>query len=1157
MCREIEYDLAHEVLKFTSTPIMATAVLFWGSLAPFVASAQNVSCSLSGTVQDPTGASLPDIEVVLTNSQTGFISATKTTREGFFFASLTPGTFSLDIAAPGYRSYRETGIDVGSGEQRPLGVIRLKLSEVAESVTVTADPSHVKLASGERSSIITGADLSTLAIRAGDVMDAVALLPGVVDASNGREVASSQSMVSIYIAGGRSNQKNMTVDGITNLDSGSNNSVQTMPSWASIAEVQVLQSNYAAEYGRNSGGSITVITKSGSRVFHGLAAWSHRHEEFSANDFFNNQAGKPRSRYRYNIFDYSLGGPLYIPRVFNRDRSRLFFFFSQEYEEQLFDYGPKKVRVPTQLERSGDFSQTFDVNRKLIVVHDPLNKGTAFPGNRIPATRFNAAGQNVLRLLPLPNYTDPYPSNLYQWNYFVDASAARPIHSTTARADYSPHPNTQIYARYSKYTEDEAAPYGSGSNWDFAPAIQLQPGWSGTVHATQTFSPTILGEFIFGVSQRKHDNYLQYPDRVTRSAAGIAVSQFNPSANPQMLIPSITFGGITNAANITIANSLPWYVSNTFFSVVHNLSKVVGKHTLKAGVYIERTRKDQSADAPTRGSIAFDHDANNPLDTNYAFASALLGYYTHYSEASARPQGQYRFTNLEWYLQDNWRVTTRLTLDYGVRFYHDPPQYDQRGQISTFVPSLYDSTQAPVLLRPGLDATGHRSAVDPRTGVAYSQGLIATFAPGGGNPLDGIAIGGRNGFPSSLYTNRAVSFGPRFGFAWDPFGRGHTAIRGGAGIFYDRIAGQITMDTLTDPPSVLTPEIFSGTLESLSQIATAPVGAPSTVHALFGHQQPPTVYNFSFGVQHQVGRGTLFDIAYVGSLARHLLWSRDINAVPPGSNYTDLHPENRDSTANKAYPSNLLRPYLGWSDIHADEFAATSNYHSAQFSVLRRVTKGLRLLGSYTFSKALGSADSDGAVVSAFFAPRLRNYGPLSFDRTQVASFSYYYALPKPGERLHLRLLRITADNWELSGITRFSTGGPYTPGISTTDNADLTGTSSESARITIINPDARPAAGMFARTPRNNFGNAGVGILRLPFTQNWDMSLYRRIPFNERITMHLRLETYNTFNHTQFLDVYRTAKFDPSGNQVDPLFLTPSSARGPRRIQLAVRLTW
>jgi len=1140
------------------TSTIASAPLMWSLLFSSVASAQDVSGSLSGTVQDPTGASLPDVETVLTNSQTSISWRTKTNSGGFFsFGSLMTGTFSLEIAAPGYRRYSETGIDVGAGEQRSLGPIRLKLGQVSEAVTVTAEPSHVKLASGDRSSIITEADLSTLATRAGDIMDAVALLPGVVDTSNGREVASSQSMVSIYIAGGRSNQKNMTVDGITNLDSGSNNSVQTMPSWASIAEVQVLQSNYAAEYGRNSGGSITVITKSGGRQFHGLGAWSHRHEEFSANDFFNNQAGRPRSRYRYNILDYALGGPLYIPRVFNRDRSHVFFFFSQEYEEQLFDYGPRKVRVPTERERAGDFSQTFDVNGKLIAVHDPMNGGHTFPGNRIPASLFSTIGQNILKLLPLPNYTDPNPLNLYQWNYFVDASASRPIRSTTARVDYSLGPNTQFYARYSKYTEDEAAPYGSGSNWDFTPAIQLQPGWSGTLHATQTFSPTVFGEFIFGVSQRKHDNYLEYPDRVTRSATGIDILQFKASANPQMLLPSFTFGGITNAANISISNSLPWYVSNTFFSFVHNLSKVAGKHTFKIGIYLERTRKDQSADAPTRGSLAFDHDSNNPLDTNYAFASALLGYYTHYSEAGSRPQGQYRLTNVEWYLQDNWRVFPRLTLDYGIRFYHDPPQYDQRGQISTFVPSLYDPAQAPVLLRPGLDADGKRAAIDPLTGALYSQGLIGTFAPGVGDPLDGIAIGGHNGFPSSLYTNRAISVGPRFGFAWDPFGHGHTAIRGGAGIFYDRIAGQITMDTLTNPPSVVTPEIFSGTLESLSQVTATPTGAPSSLRSLFGSQQPPTVYSFSLGAEHQFGQSTLFDISYVGALARHLLWSRNINAVPPGSNYIDLHPENRDPTVNKAYPSNLLRPYLGWGDIHSDEFAATSNYHSAQFSVVRRASHGLRLMASYTFSKALGSADNDGAAVSAFFAPRSRNYGPLSFDRTHVASLSYYWALPKPGEYFHVRLLRITADNWELSGVTRFSSGGPFTPGISTTDNADLTGTSSEGARITVVDPNAPNTTEMFARTPRNSFGNAGVGILRLPATQNWDMSLYRRIPFNERVNLHLRFETYNTFNHTQFLDLYRTAKFDPVGNEVDPLFLTPSSARSPRRIQLALRLTW
>ena len=398
----IEYDLDRlDEVKSVGTatirelPLICSLLLFPG------ASAQNISCSLSGTLQDPTGASLPDIGAVLIDSQTGFIWKTRTNTDGFFsFTSLTPGNFALEITAPGYRRYLETNIDVGSGERRSLGAIRLRLGEVSEAVTVTADSSHVQLATGERSSVITGNELSALATRAGDVMDAVVLLPGVVDTSNGREVASSQSMVSIYIGGGRSNQKNMTVDGITNLDSGSNNSVQTMPSWASIGEVQVLQSNYAAEYGRNSGGSITVITKSGGRQFHGLAAWSHRHEEFSANDFFNNQAGKPRSRYRYNIFDYALSGPVYIPHVLNRERSRLFFFFSQEYEEQLFDYGPKKVRVPTELERAGDFSQTFDVNGKRIAVHDPMENGLTFPGNRIPAGRFSAiVGLNILKLL--------------------------------------------------------------------------------------------------------------------------------------------------------------------------------------------------------------------------------------------------------------------------------------------------------------------------------------------------------------------------------------------------------------------------------------------------------------------------------------------------------------------------------------------------------------------------------------------------------------------------------------------------------------------------------------------------------------------------------------------------------------------------------------
>jgi hypothetical protein len=383
------------------------------------------------------------------------------------------------------------------------------------------------------------------------------------------------------------------------------------------------------------------------------------------------------------------------------------------------------------------------------------------------------------------------------------------------------------------------------------------------------------------------------------------------------------------------------------------------------------------------------------------------------------------------------------------------------------------------------------------------------------------------------------------------------AVRGGAGVFYDRIAGQPTIDTFKNPPNVFTPYVYYGTLASLASSAGSAVLAPSNVVTLYGQGRPPVSLNYSLGVQRQVGRYTLVDLSYVGSQSRHLLWERNINSVPAGADHVNEYPQNRDPTSKStALPPNFLRPYAGYGDIYSYEFGSSSNYNSAQVMVNRRYSHALRIGGSYTFSKALGTADSDAARVSPFFAPRSRNYGPLSFDRSQVVSVFYTYTLPKPGEALRFRPLSLMADHWEISGVTRMSTGGPFTPGMTTTDGQDITGTPSEYARPLVINPTADPAH-RFGRPPLDSFGNTGVGVLRLPGLNNWDMAIYRRVTLTERASGQLRFETYNTFNHTQFSSVQTTATFNPAGQQIDALFLTPTAARTARRVQLSIRVNW
>src|ERR1019366_8315987 len=315
-----------------------------------------------------------------------------TTGEGFFaFPDLTPATFTLSIDTAGFKTYRETGIAINSGEQRSLGNIKPQIGKATETVTVKAEVEAVNLVNGERAGTLTGDQLDELAVRGRDVFDAVSLMPGVVDTSDGRDAPMPSSIANIYIMGGRNDSKNMTIDGVSNLDTGSNQTVHSMPSLDSLAEVKVLMSAYSAENGRNPS-SINVITKGGGTQYHGQVAWYFRNEDLNANNYFSNQAGRPRQEYRYNIGSYYIGGPVPLPKI-NRGRKNLFFFFNQEFQNQVVSYSVNEKTVPTALERQGDFSKSYNTNGSAITVNDPLSGKKALPGNVVPASRIDPIGQ--------------------------------------------------------------------------------------------------------------------------------------------------------------------------------------------------------------------------------------------------------------------------------------------------------------------------------------------------------------------------------------------------------------------------------------------------------------------------------------------------------------------------------------------------------------------------------------------------------------------------------------------------------------------------------------------------------------------------------------------------------------------------------------------
>ena len=1150
-------------------------------LLPALVPGQITTCQLSGTVQDAGGGVLPGVIVTLTGEGNGFVRTATTTHEGFFaFPDLTPATFTLSIATKGFKTYRETGIAINTGEERSLGQIHLQLGQVSETVTVKAEVAAVDISTGERSGTLTGDQLDELALRGRDIFDAVSLMPGVVDTSDGRDAPSPNSLSNIYVAGGRGDQKNVTVDGVMNLDTGASNTLLVTPSMDSVAEVKVLQSAYSAEFGRNPA-SINIVTKGGGTGVHGQASYYFRNEDLNANNFFSNGAGRPRQEYRYNIGSYSIGGPVILPKLLPRRRN-VFFFFNQEFQNQVVAYGVQEDTVPTALERAGNFSKSYNTNGSAITVNDPLNGKKAFPGNIIPTSRLTAVGQAILNLFPLPNFVDPNPVNRYNWNYYVAASEPYNRRIETARIDWSPRQNWQLFFSGTNNADHQNVPYIGGNtgfvagslNFVLTPISYSQPVRLGTRHSTKTLSPTLFNEASVSESQNRSLFTPSNPALVDRTALGINIPQRNPSLNPLNLIPAMTFSSIQHYANPSLRAATPGFWDNTVYSFIDNLSKIQGTHTLKAGVYFEHTRKLQNANVSTIGSLSFNTDSNNPNDANNSYANALLGNYDSYTEATAAPVGNYIFSNTEWYLQDDWKAAKNLTLSYGVRFYHDPAQFNTNMQSASFSPAAWNPATAPVLIRPAT-VGGQNVGINPLNGATYPYGLVGDFVPGVGNPADGQILAGANGTSKSPYTLAPVAIGPRLGFAWDPFGDGKTSVRGGGGIYFDRVAGNPTMNLTSNPPTVFTPTQYYGTFADIAASASSAYLAPSgTIYSLASPPHQQQVYNFNLQIDRRVG-SNIFSLGYTGSLGRHLLRERNINAVPAGALFLNLNPQNKSPVNSSALSTNFLRPYSAYGDIYLYEFATNSNYNALIGSFQHRISHGLTATLSYTFSKALDTADAYSSAVDPFLDPRSRNYGPAGFNRTQVFTASYHYSLPKLGKMTGSKALGWLTDNWELSGVTRILTGAPLTPGYSlVTGITAPSGTPSETARLEVVNPTA-PLAQRFGPAPEPagqasvanagpwlststapQFGNLGQNTVTGPGTDNWDISLYRTVPFKEgRVRTTLRLETYNTFNHTQFNAINSTAQFNTLGQQVNPQFLRPTGARPPRYVQIALRV--
>ena len=1144
---------------------------------------QTSSGQISGLVEDSSGAPITGASLILVNELNAAERTTITNQQGLFvFASLTPGTYNLTVNARGFKVFSKKRIVLSASDQLSAGTIRMEVGAATQSVIVEADVTPVQTESGERSALIDEKQMSTLLTPNRDFLNFTRVLPGVV--ATGTE---GQDQLGIFgmdtVNGQRSEYSTVSMDGvIANTNVNRLNRVMTAPNADSLSETKVLTNNFQAEDGGTSGAEIDAVTKSGSRDFHGSVYYFKRHEEFNANDYFNsaywNGTAQPISQNRFNTIGGNIGGPVLIPGTgFDRARNRLFFFYSQEYWPTVHpgDGNPLRLRVPTANERKGIFSST---------VIDP-STGQPFPNNSL--TGINPDMQKLLDLLPLPTpgYSDPSGKS----NYILNLTEHNPVNQQVLRLDYNLSNKWRTYIRGLHMSVGSTGNAANAMPMEYLQSFPVNylNGASNVVwNLTYIASPTLVNEINIGYAGWSEDQVLPNGSKelkaVEKDPLGITLTQFRPQLNPLGLIPTVQFGGggLTDLPKIGFPGSsgtrFPISSQSYAYGFNDGLTKVWQNHIAKAGLYFHIDRfVEHHVAGNFNGLYDFSVNPQNPDDTGNTFANELLGNFYQYSESTSAPDFDPITHVLEWYLQDSWKIRKTFTFNYGVRFSYDLPQSLHVG--ANFVRSTYDASQTPVLYHPGTDANGKLVAVDPRNGNTANPQLIGAVVPGSGNPFDGMVTIHQ----SNPVEGQGLLAAPRIGFAWDVFGDGKTAIRGGGGIYYQsRISSALGGSLTTNPPIQENPIHPYGNVSSLFSSPDNSVVFPGNLSgALQKKGKWPVFYDYSLGVQRAIGFQAVLDVAYVGNLGRHLGQTFEENALAPGTRFLAA---NQDPTKKAGTPlsDNFLRPFTGLGSIPFTETGGTSNYNSLQISVTRRFARGFSIGGNYVWSKALDFTDATTGIALPSFAPRhTYSYGLASFDRDHSVVVNWLWNIPAASKLWDSVITRQVLDNWQVSGIASFVRGQPY--GITlNTGGYDLTGGSdgpralitgnpglpwSKRGVLAYLNTNAISPPAKNAPNSSGQYstfvGNAGKDVFRGPGTNNWDVAMFKNIPIKERVTIQFRTEFYNLLNHPSFNSVDNEAIYKYKNgvpqSQSNGTFGEANGDATARQIQLSARISF
>jgi hypothetical protein len=1122
------------------------------------------TASITGTVTDPSGAAIANAKVTINSAEHGITRTASTNGSGdFLFSALPIGSYDVAVTAEGFKKYQAKEVKLEVAQKARINVTMQVGAATTEIVVQGSEVAEVQTQSSDLSGTVNSKEVTQLELNGRDFKQLVTLVPGVSNQTGADEGGVGVTANNSFsINGGRTEYNNWEVDGGDSMDNGSNNTLNVTPSIDAIGEFKVLTSNYGAQFGKNGSGTIELELRSGTNKFHGDAY------EFVRNNMFNSpgweQSGVAPA-YHKNDFGYTFGGPVYIPNVYNSDKQKTFFFWSQEWRRDRVPYTFNQL-VPTVAERAGNFSDVCALG----TADCPINPATGnrYPGDKVP---FNPNDPNVkalLSLIPAPTPGLSFANPLVPGSAAFYENASQPTNwrQELLRVDENFTDKERLSFHYIHDSWFQLQETPLWTNAGSFPTIQTDftgPGVSYVARLASTFSPTLLNEVVFSYTT---DHIALTNIGNWQRPSGTTFGSIFPGAD-RGVIPGIN---LNDPAGIYgNFGEDPGYIpngpynANPVYAVRDNVSKLVGAHNLQFGSYFQADEKNEFGGELSAGSypgyIQFDPSVA-VTTTGNPFADLLLGDIYAFGQQNTTIKYYNRYKMVEPYFQDDWHITSRLTLNLGMRVSLYGTYYEKQHQAFNFDPARYKAGQTTV--DPGSDTVTNLT----------KDNLTPTVSD---LPNGIVQCGVTAGVPAGCMSNHLFNPAPRVGFAWDPMGNGKTAIRGGYGIFFEHGNGNEgnTESLENSPPLAYAAQQLNIIgYKNIGVTGSAAPQLPLSVTAIPTKVQWPYVQQWHFDVQRELAPSTVATLSYVGSKGTHLTRETDLNQLHPapvnpykaGETYTGTEcsgtldnyfvPTNATTPSGKPIPytpgvnggppsgaavnvavangcvpagADPFRPYPGYGDIANLQLAASSNYNALQF-LLRRSAGGLELDFAYTYSHSIDDSSDryDGSFVNTY--DPAANRASSNFDQRHLINASYIWDIPV---FTHPGMAHTFLGGWEFSGETNFATGSPFSVlfpsdnagvgnGIGSSSYADIVGNPKHTAHT--VDQYGRlfynPAA--YATPTALTFGDSGRNSLNNPDFINFNMGVFKHFAIKESAAVEFRAEAFNVFNHEQWLPI-------------------------------------